>query len=164
MWLFHLQVQLSMDNLELVVRERNKAYHLLETGVDGERPGKMVNNQLGMRFFYREREHLIPKVFNAKWRARHVFAYEGAGVTKFRRLLKEKLYNVRRKSQKYVLFLLLFFDNNLCFICFSRDRNEVMHLLRRNPNLSQDLLARRYPTVDIAKLIREDKIRGHNPV
>lgn len=47
------KVNLSMEHLETVVRERNKAYHLLETGVDGERPGRMVNNQLGMRFFYR---------------------------------------------------------------------------------------------------------------
>lgn len=47
------KVELSMSNLETVVRERNKAYHLLETGTDGERPGRMVNNQLGMRFYYR---------------------------------------------------------------------------------------------------------------
>lgn len=42
-----------MDNLETVVRERNRAYHLLETGVDGERPGRLVTNQLGIKFFYR---------------------------------------------------------------------------------------------------------------
>lgn len=47
------KVNLSMENLETVVRERNKAYHLLETGTDGERPGRLVNNQLGMKFFYR---------------------------------------------------------------------------------------------------------------
>lgn len=47
------KVNLSMEHLETVVRERNKAYHLLETGIDGERPGRMVNNQLGMKFFYR---------------------------------------------------------------------------------------------------------------
>lgn len=42
-----------MENLENVVRERNRAYYLLHTGVDGERPGKLVDNALGMRFFYR---------------------------------------------------------------------------------------------------------------
>ena len=47
------KVNLSMTNLETVVRERNKAYHLLETGVDGERQGKLVHNQLGLRFYYR---------------------------------------------------------------------------------------------------------------
>lgn len=47
------KVKLSMEHLETVVRERNKAYHMLETGIDGERPGRLVNNQLGMQFFYR---------------------------------------------------------------------------------------------------------------
>lgn len=43
------KVDESMANLEEVVRERNKAYHLLETGEDGERPGKLVVNELGIR-------------------------------------------------------------------------------------------------------------------
>jgi large subunit ribosomal protein L47 len=42
-----------MENLETVVRERNKAYHQLETGETGERPGRLVSNQLGIKFFYR---------------------------------------------------------------------------------------------------------------
>lgn len=41
------KVQDSMDNLESVVRERNRAYHMLETGETGERPGKLVYNSLG---------------------------------------------------------------------------------------------------------------------
>lgn len=36
-----------------------------------------------------------------------------------------------------------------------------MHLLRRYPNLSKDLLRQKYPSVDIDKLVRDDKIRGH---
>lgn len=47
------KVKLSMENIETVVRERNRAYHLLETGKDGERPQRLVYNQLGMRFMYR---------------------------------------------------------------------------------------------------------------
>lgn len=47
------KVKLSMEHLETVVRERNRAYNMLETGVDGERPGRLVNNQLGMQFYYR---------------------------------------------------------------------------------------------------------------
>lgn len=47
------KVKLSMENLETVVRERNRAYHQLEIGTDGERPQKVVYNQLGMRFLYR---------------------------------------------------------------------------------------------------------------
>jgi len=41
------KVQNSMNNLEIVVRERNQAYHMLETGETGERPGKLVYNRLG---------------------------------------------------------------------------------------------------------------------
>lgn len=47
------KVKLSMENLETVVRERNTAYHMLETGAKGERPGRLVHNQIGMQFFYR---------------------------------------------------------------------------------------------------------------
>lgn len=43
----------SMDNLETVVRERNRAYHMLETGVNGERPGKEEKNILGLPFYYK---------------------------------------------------------------------------------------------------------------
>lgn len=42
-----------MNNIEVVVRERNKAYHLLETGTDGERPARVEANILGMRYLYR---------------------------------------------------------------------------------------------------------------
>ena len=41
------KVEISMENLEAVVRERNKAYHLLETGKTGERPAKVVRNAIG---------------------------------------------------------------------------------------------------------------------
>lgn len=41
------KIQDSMNNLESVVRERNQAYHMLETGETGERPGKLVYSRLG---------------------------------------------------------------------------------------------------------------------
>lgn len=48
------KVEDSMCNLETVVRERNKAYHLLETGTTGERPVKLVYNAIGniLRVFH----------------------------------------------------------------------------------------------------------------
>lgn len=46
------KVKLSMENLETVVRERNRAYHLLEVGVDGERPQRVVHNEFGLEFTY----------------------------------------------------------------------------------------------------------------
>lgn len=45
-----LQVEESMNNLETVVRERNKAYYDLEVGEIGERPGQLVTSILGKYF------------------------------------------------------------------------------------------------------------------
>lgn len=36
-----------------------------------------------------------------------------------------------------------------------------MMLMRRNPNMDRDVLRRKYPGVDIEKLVNNDKIRGH---
>lgn len=46
------KVQESMQNIETVVRERNRAYHLLETGRDGERPVSHRRNRIGMTYLY----------------------------------------------------------------------------------------------------------------
>ena len=131
-----------MSNLETVVRERNRAYHELETGSNGERQGRYVNSQIGTRFFYRELEHFIPKCINKKWRESHKFQYGGFAVKNFMLKYREQLYNVKRKAQ-------------------NRRRNEVAHLLRRNPKLDKNLLAERYPGVDVDKLIDKDLTRGH---
>lgn len=47
------KVEESMENLEAVVRERNTAYHLLETGEKGERPGKMQRGVLGLNYYHK---------------------------------------------------------------------------------------------------------------
>nr|CAH7713935.1 unnamed protein product [Callosobruchus chinensis] len=48
------KVEDSMENLEAVVRERNKAYHMLETGETGERPGRMETGYFGLKFYYKD--------------------------------------------------------------------------------------------------------------
>lgn len=136
------KVKESMENIETVVRERNKAYHLLETGETGERPGRLVTNPLGLKFYYRSAEHVIPSFMNTKWFKTHQFQYSGRAVRKFLLLYREKLYNEKRRAK-------------------NRDRNHVMMLMRRNPNTDANLLRERYPHVDIDKLIRDDKCRGH---
>ncbi|XP_015516017.1 39S ribosomal protein L47, mitochondrial [Neodiprion lecontei] len=136
------KVEESMSNLETVVRERNKAYHLLETGEDGERPGKLVHNQLGMMYYYRMCEHTIPKFMNNKWRQKYKFGYSGNAVHKFRKLYREKLWNEKRKAR-------------------NRDRNHVMHLMKRFPNLDLEAVKEQYPDVDIENLKSQKKARGH---
>jgi large subunit ribosomal protein L47 len=136
------KVKESMSNLESVVRERNTAYHKLETGEHGERPGKLVNNQLGIKFYYRSFEHVIPHWMNVKWRESHNFRFGGYAVRKFLLKYREKLWNEKRKSK-------------------NRDRNEVVHMLKRNPELSKDMLQQKYPDVNIDRLVKLDKARGH---
>lgn len=46
------QVEESMSNIETVVRERNRAYYLLETGEDGEQPCKTVFDAIGKITIY----------------------------------------------------------------------------------------------------------------
>lgn len=58
------KVKISMENLETVVRERNKAYHLLETGYSGERPAKVVNTPLGERLRKRKKTMIILMFYN----------------------------------------------------------------------------------------------------
>lgn len=47
------KVEDSMENLETVIRERNVAYHQLETGETGERPGKLVTGPFGLKYYYK---------------------------------------------------------------------------------------------------------------
>lgn len=136
------KVKKSMQNLESVVRERNVAYHKLEIGESCERPRKKVHNQLGISFYYRAFEHVIPYWMNVKWRETHKFQYGGYAVRKFLLKYREKLWNEKRKKK-------------------NRDRNEVVHLMKRNPNLSKEMLQQKFPQVNIDRLVNLDKTRGH---
>jgi len=53
-----------MKNLEEVVRERNRAYFLLETGETGERSGEEVENFLGLPEYVQHEEYKVPKEVN----------------------------------------------------------------------------------------------------
>lgn len=96
------KVKLSMENLETVVRERNRAYHLLETGSDGEQKKYRKENRLGINFNYAETEHLIPQEVNSKWQEKYNRRPGGYAVSKFLLQYRERLYNEKRKKNKYV--------------------------------------------------------------
>lgn len=135
-------VEESMNNLEKVVRERNQAYHELETGVNGERPGKLQYNQIGIRQYRKFIEHRIPFYKNMKWREDHPTTFGGMAVKKFLRLFKEQKYIEKRKAHR-------------------RDANHVTRLLRRHPNISDEALVEKYPHINLDGLRARDKIRGH---
>lgn len=54
----------SMENILQVVKERNEAYHMLETGHKGEAKKEWRYDILGRPFVYTRKEHLIPEHLN----------------------------------------------------------------------------------------------------
>lgn len=136
------KVQDSMSNLESVVRERNRAYHLLETGETGERPGKVVYNCLGLKFYHRMRQYCIPKFVNTRWHKLHMFGFGGYATRKFLRLYREKLWNQKRRAR-------------------TRDRNHVAMLIRKFPNLDLEAVKEKFPNVDVERVKTSKRARGH---
>lgn len=48
------------------------------------------------------RQYSIPKIMNTKWHKLNMFGFGGYAVRKFLRLYKEKLWNKKRKTRKFV--------------------------------------------------------------
>ncbi|XP_074109624.1 mitochondrial ribosomal protein L47 [Cotesia typhae] len=137
------KVEESMSNLEEVVRERNIAYHELETGDHGERPSRYVDNQLGLRYRYKFLEHIIPAFMNKSWREKHIFSYGGYAVAKFRRLYREKLFLEKRKE-------------------VTRQTNQAQVILKRFPNVDMEALQNAYPKANIKKAMYSKRSRSHS--
>lgn len=138
------KVQLSMDNIETVIRERNVAYYKLETGETGERPVEEVVNLLGLPEKQQQTEYYLPKFMNTRWvRSYHEHGYiNSIAIKKFLRSYREKQHNEARKAR-------------------NRDFNHVQHLLKRFPDMDMEKLKAEYPDVDIEKAKRSKKARGH---
>ena len=113
------KVEESMENLESVVRERNEAYFMLETGQSGEVPSQIVNTILGMsyftvyqpftsqikfkkkinlgiKYFHRFGQHVIPKYLNRRWFQKYLFGLQDPRVDKFLLFYNEKFSNLQR--------------------------------------------------------------------
>lgn len=58
------KVDLSMENLEAVVNERNRAYNLVEHGVTGEAPVDERYSGLGLKYQRKYEEHYLPHWMN----------------------------------------------------------------------------------------------------
>lgn len=156
------KVKESMKNLETVVTERNKAYNLLETGETGQRPVELVQNQLGLHMRHKQSEHLIPKELNTAWREKNNFNPRGSAVRKFLLHYLERKYLEKKRKRKYVIQLGYdFIETETFFIYFSRDRNHVMGLMKRFPNLDIEAVKEEYPEVDIDKCRQAKKARGN---
>ncbi|CAN7988460.1 unnamed protein product [Ixodes hexagonus] len=121
------KVRESMDNLETVVRERNEAYFLLETGETGEQPWIVRENIFGLVRKYAKREHLVPRNSNPKG---YFLLWRNTDLDNFLKLYREKALNREEYSAR-------------------RDRLKVMSLLKRFPHTDRAVLAEQYPGVDL---------------
>uniref|UniRef100_A0A0A9W606 Large ribosomal subunit protein uL29m n=1 Tax=Lygus hesperus TaxID=30085 RepID=A0A0A9W606_LYGHE len=136
------KVHESMVNLEEVVRERNRAYHLLETGETGERPGRVEVGKLGMNFFYKTAEHAIPPEYNNHWFKKKNLGCDRREVAKFRLYYNEKIWLTRLKEK-------------------NRNTRHVMQLYKRFPDLDEEALQAEYPDVDLERVKRWHGAQGH---
>ena len=73
---FLAQVDESMENLETVVRERNRAYFELETGRSGEQERRIQTGPFGLPVGYTAKEHMLPWKLNAEYRKFMRYRYQ----------------------------------------------------------------------------------------
>ncbi|CAG2179446.1 unnamed protein product [Oppiella nova] len=127
------KVEISMKNLEDVVRERNKAYWELEVGegTTGERPKAFRRDIFGRWRWIGCSEHMMPYRMNTKWRAMNAPGF-GKDVIEFNLKLKEK----KLKEKKSAIF-------RQSFYC--------RQLMRRFPDLDLEYLQEKFPDVDVKK-------------
>jgi len=130
------KVDESMTNIETVVRERNRAYHLLETGETGERPGGEIENFLGLQEYVQHDEYAIPKEQNKTY-------------------LMEKEAEPKSSRQEKAWFLVRWNAQ-----LRKQDRKDlkrqqfyVLHTLRNFPDTDIALLKELYPRVNVDKYV-----------
>jgi len=140
------KVEESMENLESVVRERNRAYFELETGKSGECERRVQTGPFGLPVGYTAKEHQIPWKLNAEYRKYVRYRYQtcnGDVVKKFVRRYVER----RMKWERTV-------------------RMEQMRLcaqtLQRFPNCNEDALREKFPLIDVDLVKRWTKVKGHH--
>ncbi|KFQ15203.1 hypothetical protein N330_09986, partial [Leptosomus discolor] len=90
------KVEKSMKNIDLVVREREIALRLLQTGHEKPAPGEWRRDFLGRTYWYTYKEWPIPWYLNKKYKKRKF--YYLPHVDRFIRLRLEK--SLRRRARK----------------------------------------------------------------
>lgn len=127
------KVEISMENLEAVVRERNEAYYLLETGKTGERPHDWKEDEFGRYNVVPLEEHLIPMKENEKYLEETLFpTMETVNPTlpEFHLKLKEKEFLQKRALRRL-------------------DRKYIKKLFEEFPNLDMEALQNEYPDINV---------------
>ncbi|KAL1023354.1 hypothetical protein UPYG_G00039650 [Umbra pygmaea] len=92
------KVERSMKRLDTVVKEREDALRLLQTGQERARPGAWRKDVFGRVYWYRFREHPIPWYMNRRYKRKRF--YTPGFVTPYIRLRLEKYLRARSRKQK----------------------------------------------------------------
>jgi len=140
------KVEESMENLEDVVRERNRAYYELEVGITGERDRFIRRDGLGRLVYYKPVEHSIPATVNSSYRKQLKLRYScqmNEHVEKFLSEYGEKINIQQRRRELYQM-------------------KQAAKVVRRFPEVNMDALLEKFPLVDPDRLLRWKRIRGHN--
>ncbi|KAK2530887.1 Mrpl47 [Columba livia] len=90
------KVEKSMKNIDLVVKERETALRLLQTGHEKPVPGEWRHDFLGRTYWYTYKEWPIPWYLNKKYKKRRFYYLRH--VDHFIRLRREKF--LRRRARK----------------------------------------------------------------
>ncbi|XP_074655600.1 large ribosomal subunit protein uL29m-like [Tubulanus polymorphus] len=88
------KVEESMENLQEIMAERDRAYNYLETGESGEREPYIHMNRMGRMVKRTPSEHHLPRWMNSKFSRRLI----GPWINEFRRLEREKLMKESRSK------------------------------------------------------------------
>ena len=140
------KVQISMDNLETVVRERNRAYFELETGESGERERLIIPGPFGFDVGYKQEEHNLPWKFNQAYRSMLRYRYHTNWGTDVRNFHARYLEMKRSQRAKKTLVQM----------------RHVARILQRFPDTDEEAIKEKYPLVDVDVVKRWRIVRGHH--
>eukprot|EP00095_Tigriopus_kingsejongensis_P008344 maker-scaffold395_size185061-snap-gene-0.36 protein:Tk08344 transcript:maker-scaffold395_size185061-snap-gene-0.36-mRNA-1 annotation:"39s ribosomal protein mitochondrial" len=140
------KVDISMENLEEVVRERNRAYWELEVGESGEQERQVLEDStFAMEEEYITQEHTVPFELNEEHREMYKQRFwtgldDDSRV--FYRRMREQAYQ-DMKQKKY------------------RDMRDGARVLRRFPNVDEEALQEKYPNASVEEMKRYKDALGN---
>lgn len=141
------KVEESMENLEFVVRERNRAYFELETGDSGERERYLRPGAFGFKVGYTDREHVLPWHINSSYREKLRFRFSTTHGPMVKQFLAKYIEMLSRDDRKKRLVQM----------------RRCANMLRRFPNANEEAIKEKYPLVDVGLVRRWKKSLSHEP-
>ncbi|XP_023218688.1 39S ribosomal protein L47, mitochondrial-like isoform X1 [Centruroides sculpturatus] len=152
------KVEESMENLEEVIRERNRAYYELETGENGERPWEMRRDEIGREYRYDYSERVLPESMKDSEEAKYIksmldnivpesFSNQqsvtNAEYHDFDKDVESFQYQLREKEKKQKRYEI------------SKMKQEIRKLWQEFPDMDEEALKEKFPEIDLERLKRE---------